>query len=540
MGNKSKKPVPPVPTPTPTTPKTSPEDLAGAGLASSYSPQKEVRSLRKEPPHESTWKRPLSPLERQVDRAIHDGVQYLIKNQREDGSWDDRNPKQQTRTTSRVTLALLAAGQKATCAPVSRALLYLRRFEPSQIDCAYCVSLQTRVFVAAGSELDRDRISANVKWLEHAQIKPGDGFAWPGSWVESVIKSRQSAGSYMTKDALLGLGAARQVGVSVSPAVWALARAYYRASQRPGGGWGPAPDSGPLTTSSICAGLTGLIISKHWDSPSPQSPAIHDCRGSVSADADVRLGIEALMDRLAVNQDLGRDQDMRFYSLCALECVGQLTGRRSFGTDDWYRRGAQDLVDSQITNGAWKGVGDESHEPWATSFALEFLAWGRRPIMINKLRHLPSGDWENDAEDVSNLVASFSRSRRALFRWQIVNPLTASVDDLLESAHAVLERAPGPDVHCGGKNSSSAICRARRVHPCRLVLLVPRVRFRLQAGHEGSLSRGQSQASTTGRGAPGLESEPGPETRSLRALGNTERFPNCGHLLSRRSLLLLE
>ena len=103
--------------------------------------------------------------------------------------------------------------------------------------------------MAAGSELDRDRISANVKWLEHAQIKPGDGFAWPGSWVESVIKSRQSAGSYMTKDALLGLGAARQVGVSVSPAVWALARAYYRASQRPGGGWGPAPDSGPLTTS---------------------------------------------------------------------------------------------------------------------------------------------------------------------------------------------------------------------------------------------------------------------------------------------------
>ena len=113
--------------------------------------------------------------------------------------------------------------------------------------------------------------------------------------------------------------------------------------------------------------------------------------------------------------------------------MGQLTGRRSFGTDDWYRRGAQDLVDSQITNGAWKGVGDESHEPWATSFALEFLAWGRRPIMINKLRHLPSGDWENDAEDVSNLVASFSRSRRALFRWQIVNPLTASVDDLLEA-----------------------------------------------------------------------------------------------------------
>ena len=49
VGNKSKKPVPPVPTPTPTTPKTSPEDLAGAGLASSYSPQKEVPAFERSP-----------------------------------------------------------------------------------------------------------------------------------------------------------------------------------------------------------------------------------------------------------------------------------------------------------------------------------------------------------------------------------------------------------------------------------------------------------------------------------------------------------
>ena len=45
----------------------------------------------------------------------------------------------------------------------------------------------------------------------------------------------------------------------------------------------------------------------------------------------------------------------------------------------------------------------------ATSFALLFLAKGRAPVLINKLRHGPRGDWNNDPDDVRNLVASSPR-----------------------------------------------------------------------------------------------------------------------------------
>jgi hypothetical protein len=64
---------------------------------------------------------------------------------------------------------------------------------------------------------------------------------------------------------------------------------------------------------------------------------------------------------------------------------------------------------------------------------VDFLANWRRPILINKLRHLPPNDWDNDAEDIGNLVAVVSRNRRARFTWQIVHSGSASVDDLLQA-----------------------------------------------------------------------------------------------------------
>ena len=71
-----------------------------------------------------------------------------------------------------------------------------------------------------------------------------------------------------------------------------------------------------------------------------------------------------------------------YYYLYCLERVGRLTGRRFLGRHDWYREGAEMLV----------GNKDQLHRPLArrrlaeanpliaTSFALLFLAKGRRPV----------------------------------------------------------------------------------------------------------------------------------------------------------------
>ena len=43
-------------------------------------------------------------------------------------------------------------------------------------------------------------------------------------------------------------------------------------------------------------------------------------------------------------------------------------------------------------------------------------------MLINKLRHGPGGDWNNDHDDVRNLVGLVSRDWKNLLTWQVVDP----------------------------------------------------------------------------------------------------------------------
>ena len=75
----------------------------------------------------------------------------------------------------------------------------------------------------------------------------------------------------------------------------------------------------------------------------------------------------------------------------------------------------------------------ESNNVLATSFALLFLAEGRAPVLINKLRHGPAGDWDNDPDDVGNLVGIVSKDWKTLLTWQMVDSSKATVPDLLRA-----------------------------------------------------------------------------------------------------------
>ncbi len=83
-------------------------------------------------------------------------------------------------------------------------------------------------------------------------------------------------------------------------------------------------------------------------------------------------------------------QQWKFYYLYGLERAGRLSGVRFFGQHDWYREGAEELVHEQDKFlGYWRGTLYEREPLIATSFALLFLAKGRAPVLINKLRHGP-------------------------------------------------------------------------------------------------------------------------------------------------------
>ena len=146
-------------------------------------------------PNEPVRPKRLAQKQPEIEKAIKDGVRYLSDQPHTDGSWHEADAQARTGTPSPVTLALLDAGEPANSPTITRAVEFLRRFTPDQLHSVYATSLQTMVFAAIDPDRNRSRISANVRWLQDAQIKPRERVNWPGSWTYSVLKNRSGDNS---------------------------------------------------------------------------------------------------------------------------------------------------------------------------------------------------------------------------------------------------------------------------------------------------------------------------------------------------------
>ena len=248
-----------------------------------------------------------------------------------------------------------------------------------------------------------------------------------------------------TQYALLGLEAASEAGVAVKPEVWALARSYWESSQRQDGSWTYTPNGNVSTASMACAGVSSLIISRHWSSPLKSQEALsgerfRDC-GKGVADLNVEGGLDWLATHFRIDENFGMGRQWAFYYLYGLERAARLSGTRLIGRNDWFRLGATHLIGLQDKHsGTWEGDLNEREKVLATSFALMFLAKGRTPVLINKLRRVPSSrtakksrassDWNNDPDDIRNVVDTISHDRKSPMTWQLVDSRTATVADL--------------------------------------------------------------------------------------------------------------
>ncbi len=284
------------------------------------------------------------------------------------------------------------------------------------------------VYAAAEPERDRERITENTRWLEQVQIKPGDAVLSPGSWTYTAPKRGRPGDNSNTQYALLGLQAASAAGVAVNPTVWALARDYWECAEKQGGGWAYTPDAQNITGSMTCAGISSLVIAgrqRQRGDEIIEGAAINNC-GRKAVRCNLQAGLNWLADHADVNQNFGFGQQWKFYYLYGLERAGRLTGQQFLGSRDWFRLGAQELVQGQNRlTGSWRGALVESNELVATSFALIFLAKGRAPVLITKLRHAPGDDWNRDPDDVRNLVDVVSRDWETLLTWVIVDSKAA-------------------------------------------------------------------------------------------------------------------
>ena len=376
----------------------------------------------------------------EVEAAIRGGVAFLVRGQH-GGGWGEAGE------TALVTLALLTAGESPRSEPMARALaalqgmLHNRKINPAYE--VYTVALMAMAFAAADPVKYRREIAELAEYLEAAQMTNG-------TWTYSSRMGHAGGGDNSnTQYALLGLQAASEAGLAVKPEVWRLARRHWETTQHPNGGWGYNSTGGP-SGSMTCAGVASLIITglKRVQSREVLVRGRIERCGEEAVSPSLQRGI----DWLASNFDVGNNPGSgawHLYYLYGLERAGRLTGRRFFGNNDWYREGAAVLVRAQDKlQGFWQG---QSPPHINTSFALLFLAKGRAPVLVNKLRHGLGPDWNNDHDDVANLVGVVSRDWKHLLTWQTVDPNSASIEDMLQAPIAYVNGHQAPLFSAAGK-----------------------------------------------------------------------------------------
>lgn len=364
----------------------------------------------------------------QVREAIDKGVVYLKQQQKADGSWEEY-AGQPGGVSSLCSLALLNAGVEPDDPQIQKSLAYLRKFKPEK---NYVTSLQTMVFARAQPQKDMLLINRNVKWLESMQIMDGPR---KGSWSYPQGSGDNSNSQF----ALLALHEAERAGVQVSEKTWRLAQAYWEDCQNTDGSWGYYKrvfGTGSMT----CAGITSLVItSDKIDQPDAKAAGEKiQCCGQGESEAENR--VEKALYWLGVNFSVSRNPGYpgglwSLYYLYGLERAGRLTSQRFIGKADWYREGAKHLIDSQDKlSGFWSGSGlAEDSRLVGTSFALLFLSKGRWPVLISKLKHPPSNDWNQHRHDLNNLTRFVESRWKKDLTWQVVDLRLAGVEDLLQA-----------------------------------------------------------------------------------------------------------
>jgi len=375
---------------------------------------------------------PVSP--EKIQRAIEKAREWLIREQEANGSWECSMRTDETRVgaTSLVMLALANAGVDRSHLAMQRGLDWLRRQKPDE---TYSVSLQTLVLAMLSPDADRVILERNVAWLEKAQVPQGPA---TGSWSYGTNKG--TGDNSNAQFALLALHEADKAGVRVRREVWAKAQQYWASCANPDGSWGYTIGNAAGSGSMTCAGIASIwITSEHIGTPDARAAAeTVSCCGGGSSPKVLERGLQWLGRRFSVVENPGTGgQTWLYYYLYGLERVGRFTARRFIGESDWYLEGARMFVATQDgLTGAFRG-GRIEDPTVATSFALLFLAKGRRPVLVSKSRHGPDDDWNRHGHDIAHLVEHVESRWRsdhpAGLSWHVVDTPSASLEDLLQA-----------------------------------------------------------------------------------------------------------
>ena len=369
-----------------------------------------------------------------IQQAVEKARDFLVRQQKGDGWWEAmHSADKRVGATGLVLLALANAGLDDTAPAVRRGLAWLRTQVPND---TYAVSLQTMALAMLTPEADAAILARNVAWLEEGQVRAGPG---AGSWSYKQTPGGGIGDNSNTQFALLALHEAARAGIAVREETWVRSQQYWASCANADGSWGYSGRS-PGTGSMTCAGITSIwITAEHVGTPDARAAqATVSCCGGGQSPQLLERGLDWLGRRFSVTQNPGTGGDTwLYYYLYGLERVGRFTARRYIGEHDWYREGAGMFVDAQDQLSGQFVARRIEDATVATSFALLFLAKGRRPVLVAKSRHSPDADWNRHGHDIAHLVehveSRWQKDYPAGLSWHVLDAPAASHADLMQA-----------------------------------------------------------------------------------------------------------
>jgi len=371
-----------------------------------------------------------------IDAAIHEGLDVIIRCQRENGSFVLGKSSKYASFYSQfpvgqTALALLAleyARPRLSGEPRQRLDEVIRRAVAFVVQTpaeqrTYTAALVISALSMEGSVRYRKIIDFYAAMLAVSQHDKGTA---SGEWGYKLALPPWLPPSHLAVDtwgdksntqfALLGLYMASRAGFQVPKVVWERSAMHYLGVQFQDGGWGYNPLLRPSAYSNMTlAGTISLNLCEEM-----LSAELHQqCKIPPPVKA-VDGGLAWISNRW---NRLGLETDT--YGLYALERLGILMGRANIGGHDWYSEGANKLV--KFPAESMFGT------PEVTAcFAVIFLARGLEPIVINKLERKGTTDWNNDPYDVKHVVDHLTDHYQMEVQWRIVT-LDAPLDLLLRT-----------------------------------------------------------------------------------------------------------
>jgi hypothetical protein len=200
--------------------------------------------------------------------------------------------------------------------------------------------------------------------------------------------------------------------IEVPLAYWRAVERHWTNCQEPDGEWGYNRGGGRLTMT--CAGIASLFVTHEYLDPATGSA---EPVGRDPFSPPLKKGLDWFEDGDHVITQQGGYWGYRLYGI---ERVGLASGFKYFGRHDWYREFATEILAQQNGDGAWRDGAID------TSYALLFLARGRHPILMNKLRF--DGYWANRPRDAANLARYTGRQLERPLNWQVINIKTDWTD----------------------------------------------------------------------------------------------------------------